>query len=136
MNYSCCNQTITLYHVATIGRDRQYRRTVIRGVFFENSKNYSINKTGLSGGNSFTCIIPQNRDSKRYLPPISYSELVETTNQYTINPQDRIVLGECEKEFELNDTSWAGFKTNHMVVVKSIDEKYYHGKFIHLEVGG
>lgn len=136
MNYKLCNQTITLYNIMSVDRDKHYHRTVIKGVFFDNSKNYNINKTGLTSGNSLICIIPQGAGGKKYIPPIAYSELSEITNQYTLNPQDRIVLGECSKEFLLNDTTWASFRADNMVVIKNIDEKYYHGELVHLEVGG
>lgn len=136
MNYKLCNQTITLYDIVRVGADKQYRKTVINGVYFESNKNYTVNKTGLSSANSFTCIIPQNAGGKLYVPPIAYQELVEITNRYTLNPQDRIVLGVCAKEFITNDTTWASFKCDNMVIVKNIDEKHYRGELVHLEVGG
>lgn len=139
MRYGLCNQTITLYNVVSVGRDgrdKEYRRTVIKGVFFDNSKNYNINKTGQTNANSFNCIIPQNADNKIYVPPLAYKQLGEITNQYTLNSQDRIVLGVCTKEFSVNDTSWASFKADNMAVIRAIDEKYYNGELVHLEVGG
>lgn len=118
MRYSLCNQTITLYHVVQIGKDRHYHRTVIQGVYFQNCKNYIVNKTGLTSGNSFLCIIP-NRGEK-----------------LAISPLDRIVLGECEREFVPNDTTWASFQPDSMVVVRNVDEKYYRNALVHWEVGG
>ena len=136
MKYSLCNQTITIYNVVQVGRDKLYRKTIIKGVFFDMSNVTNLSKTGISKNNSFNCIIPQNADNKTYVSPFQYKNLLRITDQYTLNPQDRIVLGECEKDFEINDTTWASFKTDNMVVVLSVDEKHYRGELVHLEVGG
>lgn len=136
-----CDQTITIYNIYQDTRTSPliYRRTVIHnGAFFDSRQNNIISNTGITPSVPFNVIIPQGADGKIYVPPLDYHDIpnVDITNQYTFNVQDRIILGEIDREFVPNDPTWASFQADNMVTVRTIDEKYLNAEIVHVEVGG
>ncbi len=113
VDYSLCDQTVTVYH-----KDNEtYTRTVYGQAFLDFRKNRNINKTGSKETNSFLLIIP-GADVRLY-------------------PQDKVILG-VGPEVATRE-KWAAFipaKVPGLVVIQYVDPKYYAGRQVHVEAGG
>lgn len=113
VDYSKCNQTVTVYHQD----GGTYSRTVISKAFLDFKKTQNVDKTGSSEVNSFLLVIP--------------------CSEQTVFVGDKVLIGigpECATR-----EAWAALipaKVNGLVVVKSVDPKYWYGKMVHVEVGG
>lgn len=120
IDYSKCNQKITVYHEDKPG---SYRRFVIDGVFFDFRKNRNVEKTGSREANSFLLVIPQ--------------ENARFGVDYQLKNGDKVLLGEGKEISEREE--WAKLipaAVPNLVVVKYIDVKYWQGEICHVEVGG
>lgn len=114
VDYSKCNQTVTVYHQNTPG---DYVKTVYNNAFFDFKKTQNIDKTGSREANSFLLVIPCSA------PVVSVG--------------DKILHGEGSDIKTRDD--WAAFipaKVPGLVIVGYVDPKYWGGKMIHLEAGG
>ncbi len=113
VDYSLCNQTVTVYHQ----QDGKYTRTVHTNAFLDFKKTQNVDKTGKSESSSFLLVIPGSTQ--------------------TVYPNDKVLLGEGP---EIADrTAWAAFNPKEvpgLVVVKYADPKYWSGKLVHTEAGG
>ncbi|MFR4979023.1 MAG: hypothetical protein ACLUDG_08890 [Butyricicoccus sp.] len=113
VDYRLCNQTVTIYH-ADKGT---YTRTVRHDAFLDYSKATTISKDGSRETNSFTLIIP--------------GEVVP------VSAGDKVMLGEgaeCTTREQ-----WAALipsKVPGLVVVQSVDPKYWCGIIVHTEASG
>ena len=110
LDYSKCNQTVTVYH---LNNDKTITRTVYNNAFLDFRKNYNVNKTGSSEVNSFLLVIP---------------------GEITLYPQDKVYLGTGPESI-----TWVDFipsKVTGSVVIKYADPKYWRGVQCHIEAGG
>lgn len=114
VDYSLCNQTVTVYHCD--GKDT-YTRKVFTEAFLDFKKTQNVDKTGSSEVNGFLLVIPGPS------VPVSVG--------------DKVLLG-VGPEITTRE-AWASFipaKVPGMVVVKYVDPKYWHGSIVHTEAGG
>lgn len=113
VDYRLCTQTVTVYHRdgATI------TRTVYDRAFLDFKKTENVDKTGSREVNSFLLVLPCDRQ--------------------TVFPEDKVLLGIGD---EIATTAqWAALippRVPGLVVVKSVDLKYWNGRMVHLEAGG
>lgn len=114
VDYSKCNQTVTVYH-QEVGT---YTRTVIeRGAFLDFRKTQNVDKTGSHEANSFLLVIPCA------VQPVFVG--------------DKVFLGEGP-QIDSRE-AWAAFipaKVHGLVAVKYVDPKYWNGRMVHVEAGG
>ena len=113
VDYSKCNQTVTVYHT----EDGVYTSTIYRRAFLDFRKNQNINKTGSAESNGFLLVIPTDK-------PIVYVG-------------DKVLLGEGAPVNTREE--WAALipaKMPGLVVVKYVDPKYWQGQMVHVEAGG
>lgn len=114
VDYSKCNQTVTVYHWD--GKET-YTRTVIRQAFLDFRKTQNVDKTGSREANSFLLVIPCQAS------PVSVG--------------DKVLLGEGPEVSTRED--WATFipaKVPGLVVVRYVDPKFWKGSVVHVEAGG
>ena len=114
VDYSLCNQTVTVYHWDGKGT---YTRKVFTDAFLDFKKTQNVDKTGSSEVNGFLLVIPGPS------VPVSVG--------------DKVLLGEGP-EIATRE-AWASFipaKVPGLVVVKYVDPKYWHGSIVHTEAGG
>lgn len=137
LDYSKCNQTVTVYHVDKSGDATVYRKTVINGAFLDFRKNANVEKVGEKESNAFLLVIPQGADGKSFLPPTDYEALSDKSGYYTLAAGDKVLLGTGA---DITTTSaWAAFlpsTTFGLVMIKYIDPKYWRGEICHVEAGG
>lgn len=113
VDYSLCNQTVTVYH-----KDGEaITRTVYREAFLDFKKVRNVEKTGSREANGFLLVIPG-----------------EAVRLY---PEDKVVHG-VGPEVTTRD-EWAAFipvKVPGLVVIKYVDQKFWMGRQVHVEAGG
>ena len=113
VDYSLCNQTVTVYHMD----GDTYVRTVYSRAFLDFRKTETTSKTGSREANGFLLVIPGE--------------------DVHISVGDKVILGDgptCSTREE-----WAGLipaKVPGLVVIKYVDPKYWNGKVCHTEAGG
>lgn len=113
VDYSKCNQTVTIYH----NEGGTYTRTVHRKAFIDFKKTENTDKTGSRESNSFLLVIP--------------------CDSQPVFVEDKVLLGEGPEV--TTREAWAALipsKTPNLVVVKYVDPKYWNGKLVHVEAGG
>lgn len=113
VDYSLCNQTVTIYH-----KDGDtYTRTVRKDAFLDFRKTETTSKTGSREANSFLLVIPGET------VPVSVG--------------DKVMVGEgpeCATREQ-----WAALipaRYNGLVVVQYVDPKYWQARVCHTEAGG
>jgi len=110
VDYSLCNQTVTVYHQ---NDDKTVARTVYENAFLDFRKNQNINKTGSTESNSFLLVIP---------------------GSVSLSVGDKVLLG-----IGPTSIAWADYipsKVPGLVVIKYVDPKYWRGVQCHVEAGG
>ncbi len=113
VDYSLCNQTVTVYH-----KDGEsITRTVHRRAFLDFRKTLTTDKTGSREANSFLLVIPGAVQA--------------------VFVGDKVMLGEGPQIATAKEwTAFAPVKVPGLVVVDYVDVKYWHGKIVHTEAGG
>lgn len=119
VDHRLCNQTVTVYHWDSASGEIT-RKVIRKGAFLDFKKVESVEKTGSSEVNSFLLVIPSNGDSTI---PVAVGDKV----YHGVGPE----IGE-ERE-------WSRFipaKVPGLVVVKTVDPKYWHDRLVHTEAAG
>ncbi len=114
VDYSKCNQTVTVYHWD--GKDA-YTRTVISRAFLDFKKTVNVDKTGSREANSFLLVIP--------------------CKVQAVFVGDKVLLGEGPEVD--NREAWAALipaRVLGLAVVSYADPKYWNGRLVHVEAGG
>lgn len=114
VDYSKCNQTVTVYHW---DGDKTYTRTVIDRAFLDFKKTQNVDKTGSREASSFLLVIP--------------------CDAQPVFAGDKVLLG--ERPEAATREAWAALipaKVPGLVVVQYVDPKYWQGRMVHVEAGG
>lgn len=113
VDYSKCDQTVTVYH-----KDGEsYTRTVCNRAFLDFKKTQNVDKTGSKEANSFLLVIP--------------------CDSQPVFVGDKVLLGEGPEVSTRED--WAALipsKVPGLVMVQYVDPKYWQGRMVHVEAGG
>lgn len=115
VDYRFCNQTVTIYHWE--GEKSCTRKVIEKGAFLDVKKTQNVDKTGSGEANTFLLVIPGPA------VPVAVG--------------DKVLHGVGPEIATRED--WAAFipsKVPGLVVVKSVDPKYWHGSVVHTEAGG
>lgn len=113
VDYSLCNQTVTIYH----WNGERAIRKIVHNAFLDFKKTQNVDKTGSSEANTFLMVIPG---------PVA-----------AVSVGDRVLHGEGPEIASRED--WAAFipaKVSGLVVIKHVDPKYWRGSVVHTEAGG
>ena len=117
VDYSKCNQTVTVYH----NDGTSITRKVYTRAFFDFRKNENVDKTGSTETNSALLVIPA------FASPAGQP----------VSVGDKVVLG--SGPVLADRAAWASFipaKVPNMIVVRYVDPKYWAGSVAHYEAGG
>ncbi len=132
VDYSLCDQTVTLYH-AELGEPFSCTRTVFRGAHFDAKKVETVDKTGNREANSFLLVLPSGWQGR----PVWAAAASEGQPTFSLVPGDKALLGEGPS---IDDrAAWVRFvpvSVPGLVVVKDVDVKYWAGQVCHIEAGG
>lgn len=113
VDYSKCNQTVTVYH----SDNTTYTKRVFTRAFLDFKKTQNVDKTGSSEVNSFLLVIP--------------------CSEQPVFVGDKVLLGDGPDV--TTAAEWREFipaKVPGLVVVKYVDPKYWQGRMVHVEAGG
>ncbi len=140
VDYSLCNQTVTIYHQMGAGELFSCSRTIFQGAFMDWGKNRLINKTGSKETNACLLILPNGWGGRlTWCEPKQYDVLDPCScgNLFTVAPKDKVFLGIGPEVLTRRD--WAELlpaQTFGLVVVRDIDIKYFNNSVAHVEAGG
>lgn len=128
------NADITLYnkYFDKVDRTDSYKKTILYGVFWQESKGSNVIKSGLTNADSLTVFIPHKDHIDTYQEPKVFA-----TNQsgWTLQEGDIVVRGAIEEEF----TTVADLekKYDHVHMITSVDNMNFGSPHMrHWEVGG
>lgn len=113
VDYSKCDQTVTVYH----REGETYTQTVYDRAFLDFKKTQNVDKTGRKEVNSFLLVIP--------------------CDSQPVFVGDKVLLGEGPEVSTRED--WAALipsKVPGLVMVQYVDPKYWQGRMVHVEAGG
>lgn len=113
VDYSKCNQTVTVYRAD----NGVFTKQVFTRAFLEHKKTQNVDKTGSSEANSFLLVIP--------------------CSEQIVFVGDKVFLGEGPDIATVKE--WSALiptKVPGLVVVAYADPKYWKGNMIHVEAGG
>ncbi len=138
VNYSLCDQVVTIYHQTGAGAAFRCTRTVFRGAFLDWKKVQTVDKTGSREGNGFLLILPSGWAGRPvWMPPQEYDAAPDHNGKFTIAPKDKVLWGEGP-EITTRE-QWAAFlpaQTYGLVVIQDVDPKYWQNSVCHVEAGG
>lgn len=139
LDYSLCDQTVTIYHQLGAGENFACTRTVFHGAMVDRKKVRTVDKTGSKEGYSFLAVFPSGRGRPEWVAPAAYAELPDCrrAGAFTLAPGDKLLPGEGP---EIADRkAWSAFvpaSTPGLVVVSDVDVKLWEGSVCHVEAGG
>ena len=116
LNYTLCNQTVTVYRASHDGEFSCTKTVYDKKAFLDFKKVVSTDKTGSKEVNSFLLVIKGNADLK---------------------PKDKVLYGVGE-DIKTRE-EWAKFIPSSragLVVIETVDPKYYNGEICHVEASG
>ncbi len=138
VDYSLCDQTVTIYHQIGAGAAFCCTRTVFCGAFFDWKKVQTVDKTGSREASSFLLVLPSGWDGRPWwMPPQEYDAAQSRSGCFTIAAKDKVVLG-VGPEIKTRE-EWAALlpaKVSGLVIVQDVDPKYWQQRVTHVEVGG
>ncbi len=130
------NATITIYNRIPGKKNTfdTWHRTVIRDVHVYVDHKASVGDSGLNSAEVYKIRIPTDvENADQYLPPEEYRELSSPAGYWTIQIDDRIVLGECDKEIE-KPADLTDVRLRHCKVLSWSDNRF--GGLPHWRIGG
>jgi len=137
VDYSLCNQTVTLYH-ADLKNGFQCTRTLFRGAFFDAKKVQTVDKIGRQETNSFLLVLPSGWDGRPVWVDMAAAQPLGTDQPvFSLAAGDKVFLGDGPEISDLTD--WGKFipaSVPGLVVVKDVDVKYWNAAVCHIEAGG
>lgn len=97
------NGDITIYNRKDGGRNRPdvWQRTVILGVHIYVDNKVALGETGVNSADVYKIRIPADvKDAGTYLSPEEYKAVNNPEGHWTIQNDDRIVIGVCDADIE------------------------------------
>ena len=120
------NATITIYNRKPGNKNTfdTWHRTVIRDVYACVDHKASVGDSGLNSAEVYKIRIPTDvENADQYLPPEEYVKKDNPGDYWTIQIDDHIVLGECDKEIE-KPADLAGVRLRHCKVLSWSDNRF------------
>lgn len=124
------NTDITVYnrYYDKENRADKWQKTVLRNVFFDETKGANRLAGGLVADDKILVMIPFNASKNRvFKQGIYFKDMVEVGNYFTLREGDKIVKGVCEED--IDDV------TDDIFVISSVDTHDFGSKHMrHWEV--
>lgn len=130
------NATITIYNRKPGNKSTfdSWHRTVIRDVWAYVDHKASVGDSGLNSAEVYKIRIPTDvENAEQYLPPEEYVKKDNPGDYWTIQVDDHIVLGECNKEIE-KPADLKDVRLRHCKVLSWSDNRF--GGLSHWRIGG
>ena len=120
------NATITIYNRIPGKKNTcdAWHRTVIRDVHVYVDHKASVGDSGLNSAEVYKIRIPTDvENADQYLPPEEYVKKDNPGNYWTIQIDDHVVMGECDKEIE-NPADLKDVRLRHCKVLSWSDNRF------------
>lgn len=131
------NSNLTIYNKKFDKATRmdKWYRTVIDNVFWDDTKAYNRNQSGLESADEVDIFIPFDYNSdKKYVEPIKYQKLDNVDNYFTLQTGDRIVKGSIDLDI---DKSTDLDREVEAFTITSVDTKDFGSNHMqHWQLGG
>lgn len=110
-------------------RSDKYQRTVLKSIFWNESKAYNRLQSGLTDADKVNIMIPMSSNpTRQYIPPKQFEKLNDKFNYFTISEGDRVVKGAINLEInQPNDLD----EDYEAFTVTSVDTKDYGSEHMH-----
>ena len=125
------NDTVTVFNRYTEDNTEKWKRTVLRGVYWNDVEGAVLRKTGAASAASAVIIVPR-AVNPGFVGPKSWAALEDKTRFWTLQAGDTVVRGEVRKEIarsaarELSDL-------DDVLTIVTVDDKNF-GRLAHWEV--
>ena len=141
VDYSLCDQVVTLYHAGfgADGGEFACARVVFRGAFFEWRENQTVDRGGSWESKSFLLVLPSGWGGRPvWTPPEEFDALEEAgrAGRFTLAPGDKVLLGEGPEA--ATREAWAALapaQRQGLAAVREVEPKYWRGRVCHVEGG-
>lgn len=142
VDYSLCDQTVTLYHAGfgADGRGFACARVVFAGAHLDSKKVQTVDKTGSRETNGCLLVLPSGWNGRPvWIAPTEFEGLdaAGRAGRFTLVPGDKVLLGEGP-EIAARE-AWQRLvpaAVPGLVVIRDVDPKYWRGAVTHVEGGG
>lgn len=127
------NDTVTIYNKYVEAGAEKWRRTVLRGVFWNSVEGAVLRKTGAASADSVVVIIPLSLPG--YVKPKVWEGVTDKKGFWTVKPGDTLVKGNLQVEISRS----AAKELDHLddvLTVTTVDINDFPSKMAHLEVSG
>lgn len=127
--------TVTLYNKYMDGNTERWKRTVLRGVFWDSSRGRTVRKNGVSADNGLVLIIPLSMAAGgNYCKPKEFAALADKAGKWTLASGDTVVLGDTGYDIERSTKELQRF--DDVLTITCVDMRDYGGCMAHWEVTG
>lgn len=128
------NNSITIYNKYTEIGIEKWKRTIINGVYFDDTRGRNFNKSGNEKANKAQVIIPKtNMRMTGYLSPKDFIASEDKTNKWTLQEDDTIIKGEINYEI-VKSTKELYQNYDNVFIITSVDYKDFGDDMSHWEV--
>lgn len=127
--------TVTLYnHYTQDGKDC-WRRTVLRGVLWDETEGVTRRRTGVDAADGLRLIVPFTAPcDSRYLSPGEYAKRRKKAGVWTLREGDSVVKGDVPYEIIRSSAELAQY--DHVYQIAAVVMKDFGGGMAHWEVTG
>lgn len=127
--------TVTLYNKYLDGNTERWKRTVLRGVFWDSSRGRTVRKNGVSADNGLVLIIPLSvAAGGDYYAPKEFATLADKSGKWTLCGGDIVALGDTGYDIERSTKELQRF--DDVLTIFCVDMRDYGGGMAHWEVTG
>ena len=125
----------TVYNHYRDGREDRWQRTILKSIFWDNTRGINARTGAIDNDDSALIIIPCE-DRTGYLPPKKFARTENKSGNWTLQPGDKIVFGAID--FEINETHrLAELESDYddVLTITKVDRHLFGSSLDHWEVG-
>lgn len=133
---SMLSDTMTIYNKYVESGAEKWKRTVLRGVYWNANKGAVLRKTGAASADSVTILIPRRiAPGRDYRKPVTWEAQASKGSTWTLKAGDTVVKGCVSVEIKRSiDKELAGY--DDVLTIANVDDKDFGGDMAHWEVTG
>lgn len=125
----------TVYNHYRDGREDRWQRTILKSIFWDNTRGINARTGAIDNDDSALIIIPCE-ERTGYLPPKKFARTENKARNWTLQPGDKIVFGAID--FEINETHrLAELESDYddVLTITKVDRHLFGSSLDHWEVG-
>ena len=126
------NDAVTIYNKYTEAGAERWRRTVLRGVFWNSVEGAVLRRTGAASADRVVVLIQLSLPG--YVKPRAWEAMEDKGRSWTVQPGDTMVRGAVDIEISRSAAKELA-RLDDVLTVTTVDAKSF-GRLAHLEVSG